>query len=470
MLLDGRELRFDSVPLPTHEQLIEFGYIEVDAETKQETQVRNKPDATEWAKNLGMTAHFELPENPLPTSGVIEGQNQDPSTVPARYKDNSIQTLLFPADLEASLRNLQRKTDLALQEMGTNILYFAFGFLEWYDSDQAEKGRVAPLFLLPINIRKDKLNPKSQTFDYLISYSGEDITPNLSLREKLKIDYSLALPELPAGDEISVEDYLKEIENMFRVMYPRWKVLRHATLGFFDCTKLLMYLDLDPERWPDGKPLIGHPVIAQFLGGSSLAEAGAATVSEEYEIDKLEDVHGRYPLVFDADSSQHSAIVEVMDGKSLVIEGPPGTGKSQSISNLIAASIADGKRVLFVAEKLAALEVVKRRLDSAGLGDFVLELHSHKTQKRQLLDCIDERLKARGTYQDPANIDAEIAKYERLRSELSDYVELINSEWKESGLTIFEIFTAATRYRDISSPLLQRGVVAEKSTKLLTSY
>ncbi len=455
LLLDGRELRFASVPLPTHELLIQHGYIEVDDDTRQETQVRNKPNAEEWAEALGMTVHFDLPESALINDSVSTAEGVSPEVIPARYKDTTIQTLLFPEELEASLRNLQRKTDLALQEMGTNILYLAFGFLEWFDSDDADKGRVAPLFLLPVNISKDKLNPNSKTFEYLISYSGEDITPNLSLREKLKIDFSLALPELPPGDEFSVEAYLRETESMFRVMYPRWKVLRHATLGFFDFTKLLMYLDLDPERWPDARPLIGHPVIAQFLGGKSQSGGGAGAPREEYQIDKLDDVHDRYPLVFDADSSQHSAIVEVMDGKSLVIEGPPGTGKSQSISNLIAASIANGKRVLFVAEKLAALEVVKRRLDGAGLGDFVLELHSHKTQKRQLLESIDERLKKRGSYPDAAVIDEEIAKYERLRGELTGYVELINSEWKDTGLTVFKIFTAAARYRQASAPLLQ---------------
>ena len=460
MLSEGGELRFEPVPAPTHEQLIEFGYLEVDTETKEETQVRNKPDAKEWADNLGMTTHYDLPDPDSVTGrqvdGVIPTVGGKNINKPDRYNDNSIQTLLFPEDLENTLRTLQRKTVLAQQEMGTNILYLACGFLEWFDSDQADKGRVAPLFLLPVNIRKDKLNTQSKTFEYLISYSGEDITPNLSLREKLKTDFSLELPELPVGEEISVEDYLKETQNMFRVMYPRWRILRHATLGFFDFTKLLMYLDLDPDSWPEDKPLISHPVIAQFLGGTAASRGQGGTVSEEYDIDKLENVHSRYPLVFDADSSQHSAIVEVLDGNSLVVEGPPGTGKSQSITNLIAAAIASGKRVLFVAEKLAALEVVKRRLDSAGLGDFVLELHSHKTHKRQLLDSIDQRIKKRGQYADPAGLDAEIARYERLREDLSAYVELINSEWQDTGLTIFKIFTAATRYREQGRALLER--------------
>jgi hypothetical protein len=134
--------------------------------------------------------------------------------------------------------------------------------------------------------------------------------------------------------------------------------------------------------------------------------------------------------------------------KNLVIEGPPGTGKSQTITNLIAATLAQGKRVLFVAEKLAALEVVKRRLDHAGLGDFCLELHSHKTQKRKVLDDIGTRLSNQNKYRRPEQIDADIARYESLKDELRGYAELINSKWKRTGLTIHEIFMAASRSRE----------------------
>ena len=288
-----------------------------------------------------------------------------------------------------------------------------------------------------------------------MSYSGEDIVPNLSLREKLKTDFSLVLPELPEDSDVSVEEYLSQVESMLDGARPRWSIERHATLGLFNFHKLLMYLDLDPLRWPEDNPITNHPVVAQFLGGQPTEKSsGSEFLTDEYEIDELEDVHNRYPLVFDADSSQHSAIVDALNGKSLVIEGPPGTGKSQSISNLIAAAIANGKRVLFVAEKLAALEVVKRRLDSAGLGDFVLELHSHKTQKRQLLDSIDQRIQKRGVYRDPERIESDIRRYEEYRQKLSSHVEVVNSEWKDTGLTIFEIFTGATRYRDFGKGLL----------------
>ncbi|CAA6820879.1 MAG: DNA helicase related protein, partial [uncultured Sulfurovum sp.] len=127
-----------------------------------------------------------------------------------------------------------------------------------------------------------------------------------------------------------------------------------------------------------------------------------------------------------------------MNGKNVVIEGPPGTGKSQTISNMVAALIADGKSVLFVSEKLAALEVVYQRLSDVGLGDFCLELHSHKTQKLKVLESIKKRID--GEYQIPSEL--EIVKYqiENKKNQLRDYLDVLHCEYGEISKKIFEIF------------------------------
>ena len=138
-----------------------------------------------------------------------------------------------------------------------------------------------------------------------------------------------------------------------------------------------------------------------MFSGSTAEGLSFAT---EFDID-AEAVEGDVPpLVCDADSSQHSALIDATRGKNLVIEGPPGTGKSQTITNLIAASIGNGKRVLFVAEKMAALEVVKRRFDNCGLGDFCLELHSHKTSKVSLLKSLEDRIQASTRFSAPTTL------------------------------------------------------------------
>lgn len=301
---------------------------------------------------------------------------------------------------------------------------------------------------MPARLHKGRLNRKTGTYEYTLTYSGEDMLPNFSLREKLRVDFGLALPDL--DENTQPEFYFKEVAALIAKNQPRWGLRRHITLALLNFSKLLMYLDLDPARWPEGVSITEHPVVKQFLYGVSAEEndGGAVGFGEEYIIDDIQDIHEKYPLIDDADSSQHSALVDAIDGKHLVIEGPPGTGKSQTITNLIAAAMAGGKKVLFVAEKMAALEVVKRRLDAAGLGDFCLELHSHKSQKRKVLEEIETRLKKRGRFRKPSDIEADIDRFESLKDELRRHVEVINQPWKNTGKTIHEILMAATRHRE----------------------
>ena len=352
-LLSDTVMRFAAIPEPTEKELYDTGYIEYD-EAGAIRNLKKTPTAEEWAKCLGFAISYEVPE---PT------EERE-----AKHSDNSIQTLLYPYELESKLKSLHQTSESAIQEMGANILYFAFGFLEWYDSGQ-ESARIAPLFLVPIRLDKGSLNPTTNTYEYTVQYSGEDIIANLSLREKLREDFGLALPDL--NEETTPEDYFDQVVDLIKTNKPKWRVHRHVSLALLNFSKLLMYLDLDPERWPKDKSIIDHELVSGFLvgydNGRDREEEGPGDLGfgEEYSIDEVEDIHTKYPIIYDADSSQHSALIDAINGKNLVIEGPPGTGKSQTITNLIAASIAQGKKVLFVAEKLAALEVVRRRLDAA---------------------------------------------------------------------------------------------------------
>ncbi|MBW2737395.1 MAG: DUF4011 domain-containing protein [Deltaproteobacteria bacterium] len=435
-LLADTEMRFLPVPEPTRDELIEVGYIEIDEETGQEIRLRKDPTAEEWAKRLGLSTAYEVPK---PSTYGSDG----------KHTAAAIQTLLYPYELEARLKNLLQIAESAIQEMGANILYLAFGFLEWFDNDNA---RIAPLFLVPVRLHKGRLNPKSKTYEYTLSYSGEDIIPNLSLREKLRADFAMALPDL--DENTTPEAYFDDVQALILENQPCWRVRRFITMALLNFSKLLMYLDLDPSRWPEGASITDHPVVTRFLTGYSYDEEGEEDANddlnfgEEYLIDEMDDIHVNYPLIDDADSSQHSALIDAVDGKNLVIEGPPGTGKSQTITNLIAAAMAQGKRVLFVAEKLAALEVVHRKLDDIGLGEFCLELHSHKSQKRKVLDEIEKRLNKYGRYRKPRDIEVNITRYEELKKALKEHVERINLHWKKTGKTLYEIFMAATRYRE----------------------
>lgn len=190
-------------------------------------------------------------------------------------------------------------------------------------------------------------------------------------------------------------------------------------------------------------------MIARLFGAGKQDELnGAGGYAAEHPIDHIPQIHDQFPIVFDADSSQHSALIDAVKGENLVIEGPPGTGKSQTIANIIAACIANGKRVLFVAEKMAALNVVKDRLDKAGLGSFCLELHSHKTNKQKILHDLGISINTREEHRLPKNIQADIQRFEDLKQKLHRYAELINSQWGQTGLSLHEIFSKATRYRE----------------------
>lgn len=457
LLISDRRLSFEAVPEPLKEDLILAGYIEIDEETGEEKQVRPNPSAIEWAKHLGFNTQYELPD-------VVDSDE-------SKHNDTAIQTLLYPFELEARLRKIRSKSVTAIEETGSNYLYLAFGFLEWFESVDSDQSRLAPLFLIPVSIEKGRLDQATKRYVYTVTYTGEDIVPNLSLQEKLRIDFGLGLPDF--DETSSPERYFSELNEIIGKNQPRWSVKRQCSLALLEFGNLLMYLDLDPNKWPAGSQNIAnHSIVSRFFATSSheSADEGAGSFSDEYPIDKIDNVHEHYPLIDDADSSQHSAVVDAIKGKNLVIEGPPGTGKSQTITNIIAAAISQGKTVLFVAEKLAALEVVKRRLDQAQLGDFCLELHSHKTQKRKLLDDISRRLVKQSEFKAPSEIDTEIARYEDLKEKLNSYVQLINSDWKDTGRTIHQVLNGAALYRERLSTVPTKvhpiGVNGSKCTRV----
>ncbi len=437
-LLSDVEMRFVAIPEATEDELIDAGYLRFDEEAQELVELKNTPSAEEWARHLEFATGHEVPEC------LVEGESD-------KHTDTAMQTLLYPNEMEVRLKGLLQASESAVQEMGANILYMAFGFLEWYDSANSDSARIAPLFLVPVRLNKGRLNPGTPTYEYTLGYSGEDIIPNLSLREKLRVDFAMALPDL--DENTAPEDYLNQVQALIQKAQPCWRVRRYISLTLLNFSKLLMYLDLDPSRWPENANIVDHQVVSRFLSGYDREQdentsSGDLGFGEEYPIDEMDEVHARYPLVDDADSSQHSALIDAVDGKNLVIEGPPGTGKSQTITNLIAAAMAQRKKVLFVAEKLAALEVVRSRLDNAGLGEFCLELHSHKSQKRKVLDEIEARLKKHGHYRQPKDIEVDIARYEELKTALKKHAEKINQPWKNTGKTRHEIFMAATRYRN----------------------
>ena len=240
---------------------------------------------------------------------------------------------------------------------------------------------------------------------------------------------------------MDVEAYFTAVADNFGDE-SRWHVdTGSIVLGFFSFTKFLMYRDLDPWVWPE---MLDHGTVLALFGDSGFNEPRASIEDDEHLDEHLspEDVYH----VLDADSSQSLAIHDAASGRNLVIQGPPGTGKSQTNANIIADAVARDKRVLFVSEKMAALEVVKRRLDNIGLGDACLELHSHKTTKRAVIDEL-RRTWELGRPRDEG-IRETLESLSTLRHDLNEYAEAVNLPVGNSGVTPFDAFGELLRIRD----------------------
>lgn len=346
-----------------------------------------------------------------------------------------LQVLHFQEALERKLSGLRDDFRSILQELGINTLYCAIGFLEWYEAESSEQPLLSPLLLHPIAL--DRTLDRGR-YQYKIIGTSEDTETNVTLSERLTSDFGIKLPTFEPGDEPNpIVAYFEKIEKLIEDK-PRWKIRPYATLAIFNFSRLAMYKDLDPAVRSEAAALHNHSIVRDLLGG---IDEDKGLSSEVYEVDEPNFLRAVPLLIKDADPSQFSAIVDVMRGHSIVISGPPGTGKSQTITNLIAGAMAAGKTVLFLAEKLAALQVVKSRLDAAGLGVFCLELHSTRSRKAEVLDSVRRRMTARAEAR--SNLSAELARLEHYKQELRSYIDALNTPFGGRARTVHELIWAA---------------------------
>ena len=384
----------------------------------------------------------EVPEELLALMTEAEDE-EDADELAARHVDNKLQTPYVRTRLNIRLRNTYRHAHSSIEEQGVNILYLALGMLNWYESESSDIQRMAPLVLVPV-----KLQQASAQTRFRVQWTEEDLDSNLSLETKLKADFRIELPELPDAEDLNVNHYFEGVTNAISSR-ERWSVdIGAIHLGFFSFSKLLIYKDLESKVWPEDQQPADHPVLRSLFGWEGFREDPPAITEEDHLDDHLSvsDTH----QVVDSDSSQTLAVIDVKNGRNLVIQGPPGTGKSQTITNLIAEAIAADKRVLFVAEKMAALEVVKRRLDSVHIGDACLELHSHTANKRAVLEEL-KRTVALGKprLEDPTE---ERQLLEERRKRLNEYARAVNSPIGASGYTPHELIGRLDRIERSGSP------------------
>ena len=328
-----------------------------------------------------------------------------------------------------ALKNIDKKAKTALEETGVNVAYMAFGFINWKESEHSEIVMNAPILLAPIMFERE-----SQIDPYFIKSTEDDILVNPTFSYKLQAEYDIKLPEY--NDE-GIEAYLAVVEE--KVGKLGWTVSRECKIGIFSFLKLNMYRDLKDNQ----DAILANQNIRRLLGEDY--DIPDTSSEEERKVDNpLIDLHS----VVDADSSQIEAIEMAKSGKSFVLQGPPGTGKSQTITNIIAESLYDGKRVLFVSEKQAALNVVYDKLKKAGLSDFCLELHSHKANKKAVIEELCHSLRANKQVVS-SKAEAEITEKKRRQDQLDQYEEELHKKRDVIGMSLYQMFDAYSECRDV---------------------
>ncbi len=350
-----------------------------------------------------------------------------------------IRTYLDEEKVKRALTHLYRSSRTAMEENGANTLYLALGLLKWFETPSSTKPRYAPILLLPIEIVR-----KSAASGYIIRSRDEETMLNITLLELLRQAFDITiggLDPLPT-DESGVDVPL--IFNTIRrkIMAQKgWDVVEQAIIGNFSFNKFIMWNDIHNNT----DILRMNKIVASLMSG-----VVDSSVNQELEIEgNLDDrfAAGDIELPISADSSQLEAIDAALSGKSFILHGPPGTGKSQTITNIIANALYRGKRVLFVAEKMAALEVVQNRLESIGLGPFCLELHSNKAKKSNVLEQLKKTSEV-AKKKSSEEYSSEAEQINTVRAEMNAHVQSIHKKYP-LGVSLYDCISRYSAINDI---------------------
>ncbi|MDD2458907.1 MAG: DUF3320 domain-containing protein, partial [Eubacteriales bacterium] len=368
----------------------------------------------EWERRTGTSYTFDTVHD----LGLFK------ELIHTEFQNKRLRSVLSEADHERSIIELYRAAKVSLEENGANTLYLTLGTLRWFESEVSERPRYAPIVLLPIEIVR-----KSARKGYVIRLRDDEPQANITLLEMLKQDFGITVSGL---DPLPQDEKGIDLRSVFATLrravmnQARWDILESSFIGVFSFTQFVMWNDLR-NRSAD---LMQNKIVQSLVEGrlvwpASRMEIGAK-VSEEGVL-----------LPIAADASQLHAIHAAAEGQSFVLHGPPGTGKSQTITAMIANALAAGKSVLFVAEKMAALSVVQARLKAIGLDPFCLELHSSKSHKRDVLEQLRQATEVT-RLSTAASFAQRAEQAQTIRHELDSYAMQLH-EKRACGLSLYEM-------------------------------
>ncbi|MBQ3882696.1 MAG: DUF4011 domain-containing protein, partial [Bacteroidales bacterium] len=383
----------------------------------------------------------------LQYGGIFRETAPDDPMYPFAYKevgDGRLHSFLSEEETFLRMDTIRKDARHSLEENGANTLYLTVGALKW-TSDEDVNPHFAPIVLIPVEMTKS---------NWSLKWTGEDITANLTLLEMLRQQFGISIPGLDTLPEKDSHVDVRKVLNTFRkaVMDKKgWDVEELSFIGNFTFNKFIIWNDIHTHR----EMLDSSPAVSSLIEGRLKIKD---IVPPEGKVDSICPSAGiLQPL--SADSSQLLAIRDAVAGRSFVMHGPPGTGKSQTITNIIANSLYNGKRVLFVSEKMAALEVVQKRLEDIGLGPFCLELHSNKARKTQVLSKF-ERILSITKAPSPENFPSDARRMDEQRGILNAHAEGMNRVYP-AGISLYD---CVSRYlllgEDIPCRRIPSGVIS----------
>lgn len=353
----------------------------------------------------------------------------------ADFKSKKIRTYMPEDDMQFVLKNIYRETQYSIEENGASSLFLALGFLRWIDPKDPKRSngevfyRYAPLILVPIDLHRKSIE------NYQIRLRDEEPQLNITLLEFLRQNFSLSIGGLnPLPEDENGVDIPLVLNSIRKAIMSQkgWDVIETSFLGNFSFSQFVMWNDLK-ERFDK---LTENKIVKGLVDGFYNGE-----YKEELTGNQVDQLISNKDIVIPTpiDSSQLAAVIEATEGNSFVLHGPPGTGKSQTITTMIANILNQNKSVLFVAEKRAALNVVYDRLTQIGLEDFCLEIHSNKTSRRTVLSKFENNLSLNSDF-DFDNYEQRNKRLEIIKNELNEELFALH-EIQKSGYSVYNLIS-----------------------------
>lgn len=428
------ELDFEHDPLAFEKQ----AQLERDLKDKIRAQL-GLPARPEGSKHQDLVNHARIhgidPSITLPSATFQAADD--------RHEDQELQTFLLPETLHARLSKVFNKQRVFQEERGLKVTYITVGYLRWTMPDMPGDQDVfkSPLILIPVELKRERSKEGER-------YTVEKIAePHLNpvLQQKLEADAKLDLHQLQEfleSETIDVEQLFELVASLKPKRVKAWEIKREATLGIYPFQGIDLYHDLRG----DGTDFSKFGVLKELMVGKDRGGEEAFDWSV-MELDSPEAQKKVPHLVLDADSSQLLALMKVESGENVALEGPPGSGKSQTIVNAIASALHSGKRVLFVAQKMTALDVVYARLQALGLSNFVLPLVGAKGDTQAFYEALEDRMEM-GRKRSPQQLDTLRCQLEQQRTTISSYIDLIKSDIGNSQITVHELMGLSAKHHD----------------------